>query len=91
MTFMPSMIQRIAHAGYPRVGSNPRGSRPRDDFGPRGCAARGPSITVIRAMLFAADIMSTLTYGALAGVGFVVPCRPKSRLAQRPNHTASVI
>jgi len=42
-------------------------------------------------MLFAADIMSTLTYDAPAGVGFVVPCRPKSHLAQRPNHTASVI
>jgi hypothetical protein len=42
-------------------------------------------------MLIAASTMSTLTYDAPAGVGFVVPCWPKSRLAQRPNHTASVI
>ena len=42
-------------------------------------------------MLFAADIMSTLTYGALGGVMVDVPCRPKWQLAQRPNHTASVI
>lgn len=43
-------------------------------------------------MLFAADIMSTLAYGALRGVRVDVPCRPKWQMAQRPsNHTASVI
>ena len=42
-------------------------------------------------MLFVADIMSTLTHGALHGVEVDVPCRPKWLLAQRPNHTASGI
>ena len=73
------------------VGSNPRGSRPSKRISAAGLPTSGSSITVIRAMLFAADIMSTLTYDAPTGVGFVVPCRPKSHLAQRPNHTASVI
>jgi hypothetical protein len=42
-------------------------------------------------MLFAADIMSTLTYGASDGVRVAVPCWSKWLMAQRPNHTASVI
>ena len=42
-------------------------------------------------MLFAADTMSTLTHGASHGVRVDVPCRPKWLMAQRPNHTASVI
>jgi hypothetical protein len=41
-------------------------------------------------MLFAADIMSTLTYGALHGVKVDVRL-PKWSMAQRSNHTASVI
>lgn len=42
-------------------------------------------------MLFAADIMFTSTYGATSGVRVVVPCRPKTGLSQRPNHSASGI
>ena len=51
----------------------------------------GASITVIQAMISAADIQFTSTYGAMSGVWFVVPCRPKTELAQRSNHTATVI
>jgi hypothetical protein len=42
-------------------------------------------------MLFAADTMSVLTYGALHGVEVDMPCWPNTKLAQRSNHTASVI
>jgi hypothetical protein len=89
---MPSMIQRMPiQASAQRRGFKPTHPSPSRDFASPGLRTSGPSITVTRAMLFAADIMSALTYDAPTGVWFVVPCRPKSHLAQRPNHTASVI
>ena len=43
-------------------------------------------------MLFAADIMFTLTRGALHGVEVDVSCRPEWQPAKRPsNHAASVV
>jgi hypothetical protein len=84
------MIQRIPSQAI-GVGSNPRVGVFRHDVGPPGLRTSGPSITVIQAMLFAADIMSTLTYGASDGVRVAVPCWSKWLMAQRPNHTASVI
>lgn len=67
------------------------GLAPARDVPAAGLRTSGSSITVIRAMLFAADTMSTLTIDAPTGVWSVVQRRPKSQLAQRPNHTASGI